>query len=86
AHTLSTELHREMLALKNRESHMANLDRNIVRALENGVAQILKNCKEKVRIKDIELGARLVSGAMEETMHRCILESAEPDTERLIEN
>ncbi|MFW5500255.1 MULTISPECIES: TetR/AcrR family transcriptional regulator [unclassified Maridesulfovibrio] len=82
AHTLSTELHREILALKNREAQMANLDRSIVQALENGVTQILKNCSEKVRIKDIDLGARLVSGAMEETMHRCILEAGEPDTEK----
>ncbi|WP_320174103.1 TetR/AcrR family transcriptional regulator [Maridesulfovibrio sp.] len=82
AHTLSTELHREMLALKNRESHMANLDRNIISALEKGVTQILKNCGDKVRIKDINIGARLVSGAIEETMHRCILETGEPDADK----
>ncbi|NDV22356.1 TetR/AcrR family transcriptional regulator [Desulfovibrio sp. JC022] len=79
AHTLSTELHREMLALKNRESHMARLDRSIVTALQDGVAEILTNCEKTVRINDITLGARLVSGAIEETMHRCFLEAGEPD-------
>lgn len=82
AHTLSTELHREMLALKNREPHMAKLNRSIVAALENGVAEILANCSNKVRIQDIHMGSRLVSGAIEETMHRCFLEAAEPDMEK----
>ncbi|WP_421903558.1 TetR/AcrR family transcriptional regulator [Maridesulfovibrio sp.] len=81
AHTLSTELHREMLALKNREPHMAKLDRSIVKALESGIVEILRNCEDAVRIIDLDVGARLVSGAIEETMHRCFLEAGEPDTE-----
>ncbi|TIH12322.1 TetR/AcrR family transcriptional regulator [Marinifilum sp. JC120] len=79
AHTLSTELHREMLALKNREAHMAQLDRSIVKSLQDGITEILLRCEENTRIKDINLGARLVSGAIEETMHRCYLEGEEPD-------
>ena len=83
AHTLSTELHREMLALKNREPHMAKLDRSIVKALESGIVEILQNCEEVVRIKDLDVGARIISGAIEETMHRCFLESGEQDIESI---
>ncbi|NDV27037.1 TetR/AcrR family transcriptional regulator [Desulfovibrio sp. JC010] len=85
AHSLSTELHREMLALKNREALMAELDKSIVESLQHGVSEILNNCADKIRVKDIDLSARLVCGAIEETMHRCLLENEEPDMEKAFE-
>jgi AcrR family transcriptional regulator len=83
AHSLSTELHREMLALKNREQLMAELDRAIVNSLQKGIAEIMTRCGDKIRVKEIDSSARLISGAIEETMHRCLLENNEPDMENI---
>lgn len=80
AHALSTELHREMLALKNRDPHMAELDRKIVQTFENEIEIILT--RSEIKTENIGPSARLVSGAIEETMHRCLIEKQEPEMEK----
>ncbi len=80
AHALSTELHREMLALKNRDNLMAELDRKIVETFEKEIETIL--IRSKVEAENVKILARLVSGAIEETMHRCLIEKSEPEIEK----
>lgn len=85
AHALSTELHREMLALKNREQDLANLDRKIMNTFEQEVSEILNQCSAQIRVKDIPSAARLVTGTIEETMHRCLIEKTEQEQEKAFE-
>ncbi|SDK56966.1 transcriptional regulator, TetR family [Maridesulfovibrio ferrireducens] len=82
AHTLSTELHREMLALKNREPEMAKLDRRITLSFQEGIETILEKCGNRIKVKDTHTAAKLVAGAIEETMHRCFLENQEENQEQ----
>ncbi|MBI9111803.1 TetR/AcrR family transcriptional regulator [Maridesulfovibrio ferrireducens] len=83
AHTLSTELHREMLALKNREPEMAKLDKRITLSFQEGIETILVNCGNRIKVKDINTAAKLVAGAIEETMHHCFLENLEENPEHI---
>ncbi len=85
AHTLSTELHREMLALKNREPEMAKLDKSITCSFQTGVESILENCRDRIKIQDIRIASKLVTGAIEETMHSCFLEHSEEPKDRIFE-
>ncbi|WP_291329606.1 TetR/AcrR family transcriptional regulator [Desulfovibrio sp. UCD-KL4C] len=84
AHMLSTELHREMLALKNRKPEMAKLDKRITTSFQNGIEKILKKCGNRIRVQDTNTAAKLVASAIEEIMHRCYIEKLEKDAEPLL--
>jgi len=84
AHMLSTELHREMLALKNRDPEMAKLDKRITASFQNGIEEILKKCGSRIKVQDTTTAAKLVAGAIEETMHRCYIEKLEKTVEPML--
>ncbi len=84
AHMLSTELHREMLALKNREPEMAKLDNRITTSFQNGIEEILIKCGRRIKVQDTNTAAKLVAGAIEEIMHRCYIEKQEEDAAPLL--
>ncbi|SMF35920.1 TetR/AcrR family transcriptional regulator [Desulfovibrio gilichinskyi] len=84
AHMLSTELHREMLALKNREPEMAKLDKRITESFQDGIEAILKKCGSRITVKNTTTAAKLVAGAIEETMHRCYIEKLEETAEPML--
>ncbi|WP_051249703.1 TetR/AcrR family transcriptional regulator [Maridesulfovibrio zosterae] len=81
AHSLSTELHREMLALKNRNPKMAELDKAIVDTFTAETQKILDNF-DKTKVTDHKISAGLITGAIEETMHRCLIEKQETDVDK----
>ncbi|WP_031484621.1 TetR/AcrR family transcriptional regulator [Maridesulfovibrio frigidus] len=85
AHTLSTELHREMLALKNREPEMAKLDKSITDSFQTGVEAILENCGDRIKVKDIEIASKLVTRTIEETMHSCFLEHSDVPNDKIFD-
>lgn len=85
AHTLSAELHREMLALKNRDHEMAKLDKRITITFQNELEVLFKKCGNRIKVKDISTATKLVTGAIEETMHRCFLENQDEDSAPMLD-